>query len=853
MAAGAQDLSTRMVTDVQDGGDPMKILLKCFKRHKVPISYAINKSFPFLEGLRDRELITNKMYEDCQESCKNLVPLQRVMYNVLNELEKIFDMDVLEALFSEVNREEYPDLMSIYKDFQNEIHNKLYLQESDGEEREERPKTQLRLEEGTGRNSASWRLTWPCSEPSSSNGTTSPEKELPDYPLEREQINGLRTQTTRENNGSSGSHQTDEQADQESAPVESFEEGGVPVSNGDASTEPPSPLPCDEEKAEMQSQGAKVNPCSVLLTDIKKEKPFYSENEQRAHARARSNQASDIIVISSDDSGELSDEDKAPGASTSALRSDSEISHYGPLESTEEKETQEATCSDQIKPKPKNFRGSSTFRKNLLKRGREHVYDSSESSEEETLPKIRFWSSGRRSGLSTTGLSNSDSAKLNHREEHAEALRSGSGAEPQGPGNKCSCVMCPSECVPGGQEARMENGHTSHIRDAVDVGNDSTLGKGIGKRREKKRHTCKIEPLQKRKKKGEDLFCLASRSPDLLPGRKRGRSRSLSTLRTGTPRKRGWPKERKRINSMPLRRGRKRGPRIPREAHVNFHVPELLVTCGNARGTLIKEVFKQGVWKKSIRGEDGRWFTPREFEVEGNYAPSKNWKLSVRCHGWTLRELIQKGALPEPPSKKPKQKTPASHMDSPVDPYPENSNECEVCSQGGQIYCCDTCPRSYHENCHVPPVETDRDPWSCIFCKTKAIRKRCREVQPCHQESEVLMKKMDDEEQLKCELLLLKVYHYAESAFSFATQDYTNGATVGQQEHMHLNEIKTKLSEKKYLRVREFVQDMHLIFENHTAHYRDTNFSRQGLNVKARFEKNFKNIFGVQETTPNNR
>lgn len=38
-------------------------VFKHFKRHKVEISNAIKKTFPFLECLRDRELITNKMYE----------------------------------------------------------------------------------------------------------------------------------------------------------------------------------------------------------------------------------------------------------------------------------------------------------------------------------------------------------------------------------------------------------------------------------------------------------------------------------------------------------------------------------------------------------------------------------------------------------------------------------------------------------------------------------------------------------------------------------------------------------------------------------------------------------------------
>ncbi|XP_077813966.1 nuclear autoantigen Sp-100 isoform X32 [Macaca mulatta] len=667
MADGGGDLSTRMFTEDQDVDEGLlcDAVFKHFKRHKVEISNAIKKTFPFLEGLRDRELITNKMFDDSQDSCRNLVPVQRVVYNVLSELEKMFSLPVLEALFSEVNLQEYPDLIHIYESFKNVIQDKLPLRESDGEEREERPGIQLSLEQGTGENSFQ-SLTWPRWDSPSHDGTTPPENGLSEHPCETEEINADRKDTTSDKNGSLGSQQTNEQSAQKTEPTESCEQVAVQVSNGDAGRETPCPLPCDEEGAEPHNHGIQINSCSVRLVDIKKEKPYRTSN---AECRA---QASDIIVISSDDSEGFTDVDEPLEVFISPVRM---INNDNSLESNEEKEGQEATCSrPQTVPEPMDSRKSFIFREGFRKRVIGQDCNFSDSSEEEALPEVLSKALRSKHGekdpvtsrsTSTWGIPNrkrrfssSDFSELSNGEELQEtcssSLRRGSGSELQGPENeKCPCVMCFPKGVPRSQEARTENSQASDMMDTMDVENNSTLEKHSGKRRKKRKHILKVNGLQR--------------------GRKKHRHRKHLTRNNKVPKERRQPRGRK-TNNRPLKRRRKRGPRIPRDKNINFKQPALPVTCGDVKGTLYKERFKQGISKKCIQSEDGRWFTPREFEIEGGREASKNWKLSIRCGGYTLKFLMEKEFLPEPTSTR-KKRILESHNNTLVDPCEEHEKK----------------------------------------------------------------------------------------------------------------------------------------------------------------------------------
>ncbi|XP_014437820.1 nuclear autoantigen Sp-100 isoform X4 [Tupaia chinensis] len=923
MAVENPDLTASVSGEEQDMDERFfyETIFNHFKKHKVEISHAIKKTFPFLEALRDRDFITNQIYNYSQESCKHLVPVQNVVYNVLNELEKNFDLQLLETLFSDINMKEYPDLIHIRRTFENEVRNKLGLPDSDGEETEERHNIPLSLEQGTEGNIFR-SLTWPQSGSSSDAGTTLPGNGIPEHVSDGEQMNmkteistcnpndvqraeqatnkcvqefvpaetascdmhrqgtplpenGLSEhiyeaeeieETTGEKNAQEN-QQANKKCAQESEPAESCKQIPNQVDNGDTGKKMLSKVPCDGERTELLSNGIQINSCSVPLVDIKKEKPFfYSQVGRRAEATT-----CDVIVISSEDSAEeLSDEDEALEVYTSAAEDEHVIN--GLLELSEGEELQEVTCSrPQIVPETVGFKPLTVNRKSPRKRLMEHNCDSSDSSDNEAPPEALGSARRRKLGEkdpvgdgntfiwrmrnAKKWIGSGDSSEWSNREESWEtcssALRSG------------------SEDVPSGQGARTESSYAPDF---------------TGKKR---RHIHQVNHLR-RKKWG-----------------KRGRPRIPSTLRNKVPRKRVRPRgkniilkvprnafmpqlqsqgvarevlncktaafsERERINTGPIKRRRRKGPRIPRDKNINFQLDQLPVTCGKVKGTLYKDKLKLGISVKCIQSEDGRWFTPREFEIEGNYKRSKNWKLSLRCGGWPLKWLIQKRFLPEPPrtwkknvkqrlatacgAPKPAtsmpngfQRTLENNKNTSPDPYPGNSNTCAVCSRWGRLYCCDTCPRSFHQDCHIPPVETERDPWNCIFCRVGAIQKRYPESQPCHQELEVLMRLMQPEEQLKCELLLLKIYSHPKSLFFAPKPFYSRDSAQGLQEPMWLNRIKKRLAEKAYSRVKGFVQDVRLIFKNHKAFYRGRKFLGLGLQLEAEFEKNFKNIFAIQE------
>ncbi|XP_045150220.1 nuclear autoantigen Sp-100 [Echinops telfairi] len=491
MAGADSQLSPRMSIEDQNVNDrrAYEAIFNHYRMHKVEISHAIDKTFPFLETLRDRGLISNKLFTDCQESCRNLVPVKSVVYKVLEKLEKTFDLTLLEALFSEVNLMEYPGLTKICKEFHNVAREFFNCQQS------EASGNQPRLEQGNGENFHG-SLPWLYADSSS----------------DVERVNEGGREPTRSENEAAGGQQDSSACTQESDPV----------------------------GAELSTNGTPIHPCSVLLVDIKKEKSSY---EPRAPKRTNCLQESDIIVIDSEDN----DEDEPPEASTWAMR------------------------SQPHQEDPMSLRKSPLFRKSMAKRVARHR-DASGSSEEDEHPGTSHSALGRlpakegsvhsrntspaEKRFRIRGLINEDWTEVSDREEPPEA----------------------SGSVPRSGSATVESGRSS------------IMGSHTKKRTQKRNHL-----------EGEIK---------LHKGRKRLWPRKLYGQRNNRL-KRGHSKV-NRVNAGPLRRWRKRGPRIPKDYTINFQSPQLPVTCGEVKGTLYKEILAQGTSKKCIQTEDHckTWFRP---------------------------------------------------------------------------------------------------------------------------------------------------------------------------------------------------------------------------------------------------
>ncbi|KAF3824071.1 hypothetical protein GH733_008356 [Mirounga leonina] len=673
-------------------------LLQHFVYQKLEIAYAIYKPFPFLEGLRDSSFITETIYRESMEACRNHVPVPRVVYNILTHLEKTSNLSFLEMLFSRINLREYPNLTMILKGFRSVV-------SSYG-----------------GWNRAALTLL-----------------ETPANPAEGRSVQTLLLLSPPQSHSPHAPSVTEP-----SAPTQHSAE--IPGETSSPS-DPAVALP-------RTTQEGRITPGEGKTLSDTRASPAKEDSQEMAGTPPDTVQALNRnlfpLLVITDDSPEPNDP----------------------------KELQEASST------PPN------------KKGKERL----------TFSYYSLFDPGRTSPRHRSQEKLQVVDQATQRKDDSPR-KSNVMTSVQKASTECAQTSGPEETSDDSSEMKEEkspqeppSAPPSILPDSTNNGNKPSLGKS-GERRKRtekynlpssKRRQEKKLPRSKIQEKLHVVDQTTEKKDDSTRNSKimtRAQKARTECVQTSGPKEK---KRKKNVSSSSTRRCQKSIPpkEKPEDETVDFLSPELPVTCGEAKGILYKEKLKQGSSEKCIRNEAGVWFTPKEFEIEGKRANTRKWKQTVHCKGKTLEELLKKGLLLCPPRISVKREW-------------ENSKECEVCWRGGPLLCCDTCPRAFHEDCHIPSAEAER---------------------------------------LKCEFLLLKAYCHPQSSFFAETPPNIRDYGEPFKEAMWLDLVKERLTEKVYT-VAWFVRDMRLIFRNHKAFYKASDFGQIGLDLEAEFEKDLKEVF----------
>lgn len=151
-----------------------------------------------------------------------------------------------------------------------------------------------------------------------------------------------------------------------------------------------------------------------------------------------------------------------------------------------------------------------------------------------------------------------------------------------------------------------------------------------------------------------------------------------------------------------------------------------------------------------------------------------------------------------------------------------NEDWCAVCLDGGELMCCDKCPKVFHQNCHIPNINSlpdESELWQCLLCLNiaelmKEQKGGKRNVQCTPNELKIMQR------------ICLELYCQYEQSLPFRDPEpATNTAYYDiVLSPMSLDVIRTKLdptTANAYKDVMQFISDVRLLFKNVFLFYQE--------------------------------
>ncbi|NWU88887.1 TRI66 protein, partial [Upupa epops] len=190
-----------------------------------------------------------------------------------------------------------------------------------------------------------------------------------------------------------------------------------------------------------------------------------------------------------------------------------------------------------------------------------------------------------------------------------------------------------------------------------------------------------------------------------------------------------------------------------------------------------------------------------------------------------------------------------SPLNQEVNPI-ENEDFCAVCLNGGELLCCDHCPKVFHLSCHVPALLSfPVGEWVCTLCRNPVkpeVEYDCENTRYSH--SYNAQCGLDDCDQKKCEKLVLSLFCSSMSLpFHEPVSPLARHYYQIIKRPMDLSVIRKKLQKKDkshYSAPEELVTDVRLMFWNCAKfNYVDSEVAEAGRCLDVFFESKLKEVY----------
>ncbi|KAJ8406446.1 hypothetical protein AAFF_G00300200 [Aldrovandia affinis] len=184
----------------------------------------------------------------------------------------------------------------------------------------------------------------------------------------------------------------------------------------------------------------------------------------------------------------------------------------------------------------------------------------------------------------------------------------------------------------------------------------------------------------------------------------------------------------------------------------------------------------------------------------------------------------------------------------------ENEDFCAVCRNGGELLCCDHCPKVFHLSCHVPPLLSfPTGDWVCSLCRDVLRPEVEYDYENTHLSADHAGKGgprgLADCDQRRCEKLTLFICcNILSSPFHEPVSPLARHYYQIIKKPMDLSVIRSKLSRRshsQYCTPQEFVADVFLMFRNCAKfNYPDSEVALAGRSLDAFFSSKLRDVFG---------